>query len=83
MSLIINVSYFIILFGYFLAFSFIVFHILRYSINWKKSILMLLVFLPVFFLILFFNIASFASIDFSEFINIKFDTSANYNVFSL
>ncbi|HBO16594.1 MAG: hypothetical protein UR69_C0002G0008 [Candidatus Moranbacteria bacterium GW2011_GWE2_35_2-] len=83
MFAIINILYFIVFISYLLAFSFIVFHILRYSINWKKSAIMLLVFIPIFFLLLSFNVASFSSIDFSEFININFDGFSGYNRFPL
>lgn len=79
MLAIINILYFIIFISYLLAFSFIVFHILRYSINWKKSAIMLLIFVPIFFLLLSFNAASFSSIDFSELIDIKFDGLSGYN----
>jgi len=63
---IIEIFYFIIFFSFVLAALFIIFHIIRYSINKTSSLVMLAVFIPVFCALLVINFILFHSVQWEQ-----------------
>jgi len=63
MYVLINLLYLVILFSFCLVSVFIVYHIVKYSINKKASRIMLFVFIPTIIFLIILNISLFTSID--------------------
>lgn len=66
MILLVQVMYYIIILGIILAGAFIVYHIVAYSFSAYSKVVTLLIFFPVFAVLILTNIMLFSNIDFQE-----------------
>ena len=66
MSTIFNIFYSVLFFIYIIISIFIVYHIVRYSINKKSSLIMLILFISIMLILVFINVQLFKSINFDK-----------------
>lgn len=66
MAIFIETMYFVVLLVFVSIGFFVMYHLLRYSLTKQSAIATILIFLPVFFILLFSNIIIFFSLDFQQ-----------------
>jgi len=72
MSTVFNILYLVVFLSYIMIGSFIVYHIVRYSINKRSSLVMLILFLFVAVILVFINVQLYKAIDFNTILNPNF-----------